>query len=728
LRRGDKVYVRDPSVKGGGYWRKLPEGVKAGGSKLEDRSIRELQSIASRKQIYRANHLTKDQLIRQIKLVESNPEEERNFRKTLERRRKERTAVLSSLPKGAAKDLRLAIKLQKIVSANPKRAGILLAAGIIGFTAAKYEQAKSRHRDGFKESADIALTRAKQMQVDTTSKENILFAVGGGGSQNSKGDRLREMLLQNTDNSEEENWFGERNHVVAFKNPDEDSDLSPHNAKWLNGKPNPFHLAHQINNRIKGYITNNIVRGRSDAAIDLAAQLYAYGNRYPDKPLNIVAHGVGGNISNEAIEILGRMKKADRSASGGLSITERINLVRLGSPTFGVADTPSIWRNVNDRTVTSAKDPASWMPKRKPQWIASVMGGEAEDYLKNRDVRDKLREGLNYYSSRISNRSNALQKQLDEATERYNPSLNTFLDRVGQLKEMALGDKASYRLFAGSTVTGLSPKEYAAANKKYQENVKNAADLALAEAAKLNKPKLDAIKKEKQNNLTFLMGGTWEKDEDLLDGIPEGDRLKGRTSKSGNLAGGMTKFFSVASEFGIKEADAPFGASAFSKDERFKHISIDGFGAAIRRNLGLSAVDTEPVDPESIRLAANLFALSDNIESRPNRRIAMLASKDAGIKARVSYDILYQSLVKTHGVPKAQKIMEQFRLATISTPTFGMAEAGTPLAELSLIGANDRFGVFPQKTGAHEIDGVGDATRSYMANADVLNYLRKLYR
>ena len=151
-RRGNQIYVRDRSVKGGGYWRRLRAGegvvgtaIAEGGTNapkddLESKSIRELQTKAREKGVYRANHQTKEQLIKQIRLLDDDPEAETRARKTLEARRKNRQAVLKGLPKGIAKEVRLVDRVIKIVKANPGRAGILVAAAIAGFTQQKVEQ------------------------------------------------------------------------------------------------------------------------------------------------------------------------------------------------------------------------------------------------------------------------------------------------------------------------------------------------------------------------------------------------------------------------------------------------------------------------------------------------------------------------------------------------------------------------------------------------------------
>jgi hypothetical protein len=89
------------------------------------------------------------------------------------------------------------------------------------------------------------------------------------------------------------------------------------------------------------------------------------------------------------------MKPKGRQGLDGRKMLDRMNIVRLGTPSFGLAN-DSFWGRVNHRTITSSQDPFLRSTQKAQQWISTVKGHEIDDYLKDGEVRDRLREAFGY--------------------------------------------------------------------------------------------------------------------------------------------------------------------------------------------------------------------------------------------------------------------------------------------------------------------------------------------
>jgi hypothetical protein len=160
-----------------------------------------------------------------------------------------------------------------------------------------------------------------------------------------------------------------------------------------------------------GQFLKNFHRGvtggvQNQASVDLAAKMYAYAKKYPDKQIHIVAHGAGGLTAREAADILSRMKPPSGRGLTGRDVVNRLNLVNLGTPYFGISE------NVGkQQTITSSQDPFSMLPKRNEKWISTVPGHEVEDYLTSPEVREQLRTFLGYYKNTAYQREKVAQKE-----------------------------------------------------------------------------------------------------------------------------------------------------------------------------------------------------------------------------------------------------------------------------------------------------------------------------
>ena len=249
------------------------------------------------------------------------------------------------------------------------------------------------------------------------NQDNITFAVGSGKGYGAED--MKTMLQKEKDpNNTKDYWFAHSNYVVPF-NLKEFGTPAPIGG----GDPN---IASTVINGVGG-IVQNFARKRNQDAVDLAAQIYAHAiavspangktlvNR--DKKINIVAHCNGGLVTKEALEIVSRMEL--KGSPSGKKVLERVNAVYLGTPHFGFAENVSR----RQRTIVSPRDPISVLPTfgegARQQWISSVGGGSASDYLNDERVRDSIREAFGYYQGspeevkrRVKKRGDSVESEI----------------------------------------------------------------------------------------------------------------------------------------------------------------------------------------------------------------------------------------------------------------------------------------------------------------------------
>ena len=294
----------------------------------------------------------------------------------------------------------------KFAATSPVGWSVLGAAAFLGDrTIAGWEAVKSEYREGLPESARIAASRVPNVNVrhptpsnpkgqffrpsaskvsgKKTGSENVTFVVGGSpGSASGMVDSLKAMGKAK-DATESEKWLS-RNNFVPF-------DLK---ETRVTGKGGDLDEAVQM----MGDFMHNRQRGRNQDAVDLASSLFAHAMAYPDKKINLVAHGAGGLATKEALEILSKMEvKKGGKVITGQSLAPKINVVLMGTPHFGYTKTVA----PNTRTISSPNDPFSKIPfsggGMRPQWISSVKGHKPSDYLADPSVREAIRESFGYY-------------------------------------------------------------------------------------------------------------------------------------------------------------------------------------------------------------------------------------------------------------------------------------------------------------------------------------------
>lgn len=416
-------------------------------------TIRELRKQASEKKIYGYGSMTIKELQGTLQLYDQKPESRDKITRGISKRTGFSTRAVAAaglsgrgtpLERGTKRSLkntadtwRKLEALAKFASTSPVTwSAAAVGAFLLGRTIKGYEQAKQSYREGFNESARIAEEKASKLNIQhpverdgeptllpngkprmssRINQDNITFAVGSGKGYGAE--EMKILLQKEKDpNNTKDYWLTKSNYVIPF------------NLKEF-GTPRPLaggqpEIAETVVNGVGGII-QNFTRRRNQDAVDLAAEIYAHAiavsqtdgktlvNR--DKKINILAHCNGGLVTKEALEILSRMEL--KGSPTGKKVLEQVNAVYLGTPHFGFAENVSR----RQRTIVSPQDPISTLPTfgegARQQWVSSVAGGSASNYLNDERVRDSIREAFGYYQGspeevkrRVKKRSDSLNK------------------------------------------------------------------------------------------------------------------------------------------------------------------------------------------------------------------------------------------------------------------------------------------------------------------------------
>jgi|GEM_PF-5771656 len=398
-------------------------------------TIRDLKKIAREKSIVNYGVMPIDELRESLKLADKNPESRDRITKGVAKRQSftagvKKAAGLSGRnpnERGTKKSLGDTVDTWKKIEALSKFAGnsplgwgaAAVGAFLLGTTIRTYERAKNKYQEGYNASArfaeeravkinlqhpverdgEVVMRKGEPLMTSSFSQNNITFAVGSGRGYGAE--EIKKALQSEKDPSNRPDyWFTHSNYVIPF-------NLQETGAPYIEGATkNPqAQVANEVVNGFGNYL-ENFKRGRSQDAVDLAANIYAHAiavdqvegkpvNKY--KNINILAHGTGGQVTKEALEILARMDL--KGYPSGKQVLKQVNAVYLGTPHFGFAENVSR----RQRTIISANDPISNIPafgdQARQQWISSVRGHSAEDYIKDPRVRDSIREAFGYHQS-----------------------------------------------------------------------------------------------------------------------------------------------------------------------------------------------------------------------------------------------------------------------------------------------------------------------------------------
>jgi hypothetical protein len=412
-------------------------------------TIRELRKVAASKGVVGYGSMPIDEMRAAIKLMDKDPESARRIVSGVARKRSLGTrAIAVSGLSGRNKNQREAKQKLKDVVVNTKRLEALIkfagsapiawtagavGAFLLGTSIRTYEQTKGKYREGFDESAKLAEERAVKLSLTHIPQDNITFAVGSGKGHGAE--EIKELLQKKgSDLSDGDRWLAKNNYVIPFNLQE----------TGINKKSNETGGGDEILDGMKNYL-QTFKRGSNQDAIDLAANLYAYGiqrkisnptelkNKY--KKINVVAHGMGGQTAKEALELLSRMDI--KGSPTGKEVLKQVNVVNLGTPHFGFAENLSR----RHRTIISPQDPVSSIPNigsgARQQWISSVKGHSAKDYLEDERVRNAIRESFGYYEGGLDELTRRGKKRAaSKRRDAYE------IQRESSLKDIISGDQS----------------------------------------------------------------------------------------------------------------------------------------------------------------------------------------------------------------------------------------------------------------------------------------------
>jgi DnaJ domain len=244
-----------------------------------------------------------------------------------------------------------AIKAVKNPNTPLSKKVVMGAAILAGVSFLGYQKYREYRQGQLAESATIAKTTAKGMTVKDSSKDQLTFTVDGGGRKQTLQKAMVESGGFNT------------HEIIDFSESLDDSIQYPSDMSDREKQ-----IAQEAE-RAKNYF-GNLASGRSNHAVDLAAQILAYREKHPQKRINIVAHGGGAQTALEAADILG---KADRD------IGSKLKVVNLQGVDYGIYDGGS-----GVVSIGSDRNPASLLPMKNKSTFGVDDAGDGTGFFKNR--------------------------------------------------------------------------------------------------------------------------------------------------------------------------------------------------------------------------------------------------------------------------------------------------------------------------------------------------------
>lgn len=339
---------------------------------LADLTIRQLRKLAADMGVYKYSYMNKEQLKSSIKTAEEDPAQQERLRKTLERAEQERNL-------DPVKDWKRVVKSkrawnQKDIATAIQAGGVLLGVGL-----SIYNHFKDNYQGNFAVSANTAISRSRTIDVPNVgNKQFFTFTVDGFSVDNdpNNGSKLSQKLQEVAPE------FMNRHHVVPI-----DSNDFSELAKLPVDTPGVLKAPVQVVTATSKTLSTTMLEGSNPKAIDMAAQVLAYRNKYPGKRINLVGFGSGGMVVNEAVEILHAVDK---------NIAKNLRVTNIATPHFGITSQRAGTGDGTGRhlTVTSGKDPLNIFPKINPVSVNTVSTHSIDAYLDDDRARSVILDGL----------------------------------------------------------------------------------------------------------------------------------------------------------------------------------------------------------------------------------------------------------------------------------------------------------------------------------------------
>ena len=253
---------------------------------------------------------------------------------------------------------------------NASKAAIATVA-LGGIGASTYLATKKRYRDGLAESATMAEDRAANIQVGKVKQrqKTIVFGVGGAAYESiSPTVRTGQRIIKAS------KLAFSRDKGKDFKGVPIDNSINNH-------------LSPERGNRLER--TRDLARllwqrhtaGRSETAVNLAANVIAYADKYPDRRLVMIGQSMGGLDVHEAQEIL----KISRPELEGRLVSFAVGSFYGGfTKPFG-----------EDYTLGSPNDLATtYLPTRNKVDFANVKGHSQGSYFLDEEVKQFVQDKI----------------------------------------------------------------------------------------------------------------------------------------------------------------------------------------------------------------------------------------------------------------------------------------------------------------------------------------------
>lgn len=355
---------------------------------LSNLSIRDLKEEARGLSISNYSLMNKSQLVNSIRTVQQGPMQQARLEKTLEKRRRSREAA--PLKEVA----RIVRKRRQLSGLKGIEAAIASATAVTAIGVFAVSELKGRYRGRFGESAEAAKSQGEGVKVEKLSRntKHVTFAVDGFTSKGTEnqGGVLAESLKRN----DPDGFGSDKHHIIPISGPEFNEIEGSKVGGPIGDAVENFQKAARV-------LDTSLLEGRNPKSIELAAQVYAYHNSYNvqgkdernRKQINLIGDHAGGNVVNEAVEILrvmdGTKKPKDR-------IADNLHVVNLGTNSWGLTEPVAKTdekKGTTGRTLTlfSKDDSVFLFPKRRPQHVHSIKGSTTEDYLSNPEAMGMIK-------------------------------------------------------------------------------------------------------------------------------------------------------------------------------------------------------------------------------------------------------------------------------------------------------------------------------------------------
>lgn len=238
-------------------------------------TIRELKKIASQKGVSGYSEMRTEELKSALRTIKNtSPAQQGRLARTLGRDRSSATRAINAAGL-RGKEKRVALEanrtwknlqaIAKFATSQPVGWGVAaIGAFLMGASIRSFERAKEEYRSTFKENAQQAQEKAVSLSPKRPgNRSNITFVVGSHKDEGAEG--MIKDLKESVDKSNDpaDKWLADGQFFVPF------------NLKESGARPGSDDIEGAISG-LKDY-ANNFLKKKDQDAVDLAAQIYAYG-------------------------------------------------------------------------------------------------------------------------------------------------------------------------------------------------------------------------------------------------------------------------------------------------------------------------------------------------------------------------------------------------------------------------------------------------------------------